>query len=129
MRLTREVIIGERRVTCRELLVGEVRDWLADLSLAESDLVGDDMWDGITLAELGRLTDLNPLEADALSPSEVQYVVDAARECNPHFFGLRARLLARGRALAQSSMPPAAPSSAPDTHASGNIPTASFSSP
>jgi hypothetical protein len=125
MRLTREVILGERRITCRELLVGEVRDWLGELPQVTADLIGDDLWEGITLAELARLTDLKPLEADALAPSEVQAVVDACRECNPHFFGLRARLLARGQALAQSSMLLAAPSSAPATPTSGTTPTAS----
>jgi hypothetical protein len=125
MRLTKEVQIGERRITARELTLAEVRAWLADLSGVAADLIGDDLFDGITLGELTRLCDLPAADAESMTPSELQFVVDACREANPHFFGLRARLLARGRALSSALTEPPAPWSEPATPASGLIPTAS----
>lgn len=125
MRITREVVLGERRISCREMLLGEVRAWLADVASSTPDLIGDELIDGITLAELARMCDLDLAAADAMSPSEIAQVAEACRECNPHFFALRARLLERGRRLSGASSAQPAPSSAPATPASGTTPIAS----
>lgn len=125
MRIVREVIIGDTRVTCRELTLAEVRGWLTNLGEAPPDLVADGLFDGLTLAELRQMCDLDAALAEGLAPSEIQRVVDACKECNPHFFGFRARLVERGRALSGASTMPPAPSSAPATPPSGPTPTAS----
>lgn len=95
-RLTRQVTCSERTVEVRELTVGEVRQWLADLDAAaeaEVDVVGEFMADGISFAELERFTDLAPAELDTLTESDVVKVVEAVKKLNPGFFRLRGRLM------------------------------------
>lgn len=94
------VTVGSRAVKVRELTVAEVRAWLqraeehADEALAEPfDLVGELLLDGLTLAEVALMTDLEVEAMELLTPSALQELVDKCREVNPHFFGLRERLL------------------------------------
>lgn len=95
MRIVREVVLGERRVSVRELTVGEIRAWLKSLAtLADGDAVDAALFSEITLFDLTRLSDLSADEIDRLTPSELRQVIDAAKEVNADFFGMRARLLA-----------------------------------
>lgn len=96
-----------RRVEVRELTIGEIRSWLAELTeqLERSfddeavnepvDLVGEHLLDDMTLDDLVRMTDLDHDGINELSQSALDQVAATARELNPRFFGMRRRLLER----------------------------------
>lgn len=100
----------------RELTVREVRDWLTGLETPPDtlDLVGEMLVEDCTLADIARMSNHTRAELDDRLPSEI---ADFARQCkaaNPHFFAMRARLLAAGaraQALLQAAGPPPAPAS------------------
>lgn len=95
----REVTVAGYPVTVREITVREVRDWLADAeqSAQRQDVISLALWEEITLADLQRMSDLSDSVADQALPSEVDKLIEAARELNPHFFGLLRRLAAAGK--------------------------------
>lgn len=92
---SREIQLGERSVIVREMTVGDVRNWLADVSAdgALVNWVDDGLMGDISLRDLARMTSLKVEEMDSWRPSELQQVIDEARELNPHFFALRGRML------------------------------------
>lgn len=94
IRETKTVVIGDRRVTVRELTVGEVRVWLNQLGSEPSELIGDALFEDISLGELYQMTDVSLSDLDNFTPSELREVVTIAKELNPDFFGMRARLTA-----------------------------------
>lgn len=92
---SREVQIGDRSVIVREMTVRDVRNWLADVSAAGPlvNWIDETLMHDISLGDLARMTSLEVDEMDAWRPSELQQVIDVARELNPHFFVLRGRML------------------------------------
>lgn len=99
MRITKQITLGDRDITVRELTVADIRAWLKSLeSPAEPDIVGAALIDGVDLADLAIMTDLPAAVIDASSPSELRAVFDACREVNADFFALRGRLEQIGRA-------------------------------
>lgn len=103
----REVNAAGRLVKVRELTVGEIRAWLRDLENVETvDLVDGGLFDAFSLSDVGRVTDLSAEEIDGMTPSEIEAVVEAAREVNENFFALRSRLAEVGRQMAANSSGP-----------------------
>ena len=102
MRQMTEVEVGERRITVRELSVGDVRVWLKELEAVPEkiDLVGEGLIDGVSLADIARMTDLKVSDMDALAPSEIAALGVACRQVNVDFFGFRDRLVRVGADLA-----------------------------
>lgn len=94
-------------VTVRELTVAEIRKWLADAQEALPDLVDNLLLRDVALPDLMHLSSLTPEQIDELTPSELQVVLDAARELNSHFFDLLAgvQTLAKQMRSAASSEP------------------------
>ena len=94
MRITREVMIGDRTVTVKELTTGEIRVWMAGLEaqLATPDLVGLLLIDGVSLADLKVMSDLDDAGLEDLTPSEIQSLLAAAKEVNADFFRMRERI-------------------------------------
>lgn len=97
MRLIQEVKLDGLTVTVRELLVADLRAMMREAEQAfagegEFDLIGHFLFDEVRLAELKAMTDLTDAQIDGLAPSELQKVIDACREVNQAFFGMRARL-------------------------------------
>lgn len=102
MRRIKEIQLDGRTVTVRELTVAEVRLWLKELDqLREGpiDLVSEGIMADASLGDVTRMTDLSPEELDEMPPSQIEAVVTACREINPHFFRLRDRLLEAARAM------------------------------
>lgn len=98
-RLTREVVVEglNRRVQVRELDVSEIRAHLNALGrvpddLAEFDLPGAMLFPEVSFDDLRAMSDLTDAELGLLAPSELRPVLDAVKEVNPDFFGMRARL-------------------------------------
>lgn len=109
MRQEKQIEIGGRTVTVRELTVAEIRAWLRGLDQAEAggrmqDLVDLALMDDVSLSDIERMTNLRMDEIEEFTPSEIEAVVAVCREVNPRFFGLqdRLRMVARrvaGRAI------------------------------
>lgn len=110
--VTRTIVLGEGgeaplAVTVRELTVAEIRTWMADAQEASPDLVSNLLLRGVSLADLAHLSSLTPAQIDSLAPSQLQAVLDVAKEVNTHFFALLAAVgtLARQMQSAASNGP------------------------
>lgn len=90
---SKELLIGELPVVCRELTVMQVRKWLEEAgSLSTMDIVSSALFADCSIDDIVRMTDLTPDKIDALRPSQVEAVIAVCKELNPHFFGLLGRL-------------------------------------
>jgi hypothetical protein len=91
---TREVVIDDQAIICRELTVMQIRQWLQDTGQPTNlDVVSEALFRDCSLADLKRMTDLSDDVIDRLKPSQVQKVIDVCKELNPHFFALLSRLV------------------------------------
>jgi hypothetical protein len=93
----KSVTLGERIFTVRELTVAEMDDWFAWLEGLDEhseplDVIGGTVLGDISLRELGRLCDCDPALLRVYTPTELQALVEAAREVCPYFFETRAKL-------------------------------------
>lgn len=81
-------------VTVRELTVGEMRQWLAKIEEVETepDLLGETLFEDITLSDIELMSDLSSEQIDALSQSDLRAVADLVKKVNPSFFGMRVRI-------------------------------------
>lgn len=101
MRIVKTLTLGERSVEVRELVVADIRAWLAGLETAQADqtdILDATLFDEFSLADLVRMTSLTTADMEALSPSELRQVFDAVKAVNADFFAMRARLMDLGRA-------------------------------
>ena len=110
--VNRIVVLGEGSdaplaVTVRELTVAEIRAWIAESQEASPDLVNNLLLRDVALEDLTHLSSLTAEQIDQLAPSQLQEVLDVAREVNTHFFVLLAAVgtLARQMQSAASSGP------------------------
>lgn len=93
MRITREVKLGDRTVTVKELTVAEVRAWLKDAEAApEQDPVAALLIEGMSFADIARMCDLGVEQMSEREPSAVQTLAQACREMNAVFFAMLARV-------------------------------------
>lgn len=108
MAATRQVQVGSLTVTVRELTVGEVRDWLASIESGEAlvDAAGEYVFDDASVQDLARMCDLPVPGFDAFAPSEIEPIRQAARDLNPHFFGLRAAVAAAQKSIVRRLLSP-----------------------
>lgn len=134
MSATKQVDLYGRVVTVRELTVGDVRDWLATIESGkqEIDVVGEFLFEDCTVDDLVRMSDM-PREAfDALTPSQISPIREAARDLNPSFFRARAAVAAAQASIVRQLLLPVAsnatrsPSSPMDIQGSGTTPGASI---
>ena len=90
---SKELMIGDLSVICRELTVLQVRKWLADAGGSASlDIVSSALFADCSIDDLLRMTDLTTEAVDQMRPSQVDAVIATCKELNPHFFGLLGRL-------------------------------------
>ncbi|MCG3130191.1 MAG: hypothetical protein FLDDKLPJ_00940 [Phycisphaerae bacterium] len=94
MRVEKKLTLGERNVTVKELTVAEVRAWMESEQRREEkgDLLRDMLIDGVSFADMARMSDLSIEEMEQLLPSELQQLADACAEANRVFFNLCARV-------------------------------------
>jgi predicted flavoprotein YhiN len=101
--LTKKLEMAGTEVTARELTTLEVRNWLKELRDAEEFSVVDEMLfsdEGVSTADLLRMSDATKDLIDSLPPSEIVQLAKAVKEVNPHFFAMRQRLITLNQALA-----------------------------
>ena len=114
MRREKQLDLAGQAVTVRELTVGEVRAWLADAEGQAQrdadgmpDIVGLLLLEDCTFGDLKRMSDVSDGQLNDLTGSDLRVLVDACKDLNPGFFGLRARLTALGMASLESQAAPA----------------------
>lgn len=114
MRREKQLDLAGQTVTVRELTVGEVRAWLADAEAQVQrdvdgmpDIVGLWLLDECSFGDLKRMSDISDERLNDLTDSDLRALVDACKDLNPGFFGLRARLTALGAASLESPAAPA----------------------
>lgn len=90
---SKELLVGDLSVICRELTVLQVRKWLEDASQpAGMDTVSAVLFKDCSIDDIVRMTDLSEAAIDQLRPSQVEAIIATCKELNPHFFGLLERL-------------------------------------
>ena len=106
MRVIREVKIGERAVSVKELTLGEIRGWLRESSSPAGDVVDATLFEDFDAQDLCVMTSLKGAELDALTPTECRELAAACREVNADFFAMRQRVVAMGRQLLSAASNP-----------------------
>lgn len=100
IRILRDAQIADVDYQVRELTVGEIRAWVADVSA--HDAVDVFLLEDALVSDIGRCTSLTPVQIDRLTPSECAEVLKLVREVNRDFFRLRSRLVGSLTSLAGS---------------------------
>jgi len=113
MHQEKQIEIGGRTVTVRELTVAEIRNWLRSLDQAESgsaaqDLVDLALMDDVSLSDVARMTNLTSEEMEQLTPSQIETVLVVCREVNLRFFALQEKLRTVARRVAHRAVGAAA---------------------
>lgn len=94
------IALGGREVTVRELTVGEVRAWVAEIESGVTvDVIGSMVFEDCALADLVRMSDMTVTEMDGLGQSDLAALRDKCRALNPHFFKVREALQRVSRAM------------------------------
>lgn len=88
-------------ITVRELTVGEVRNWLKAIETLDVDIAGDLLFEDFALRDFEVMTDASAATIEAMTPSQLMQLMEACREVNGSFFGMRDRLMKLGMSLGQ----------------------------
>lgn len=100
--MTKQVFTDNTSYIVRELTIAEVKNWLEGFQIGrECDLVNELAADGIALPDLAMMCDNTVAHFDSLTGRELQAVVDAAREVNPHFFRVLAAVKQAAETIAR----------------------------
>lgn len=91
MPATRTITIGVLSVTVRELTVAEVRELLITAPRS-ADPLRALAFDDFGIDDLALLSDASAEDLELFAPSDLQPLVYACKELNPHFFRPRAAL-------------------------------------
>lgn len=89
-----KVAVASKEITVNELTVAQVRELINEAAGGESDVVNATLIEGVDFNQLLKMTDLTANELDAMTPSQIQQVADAAKKVNRHFFTLWGRIMA-----------------------------------
>lgn len=114
-----EIETEHRTVTVHELTVSQMREYLAQAETQRQvmiDPIIDLLFEDCSLRDVVAMSDLDLADFDAMTPAEIQQVIDACRDINPHFFGMARRSRELIERLASQTLTAASLSSpAPDT--------------
>ena len=97
--MTKVIQLGDQEVTVRELAVWEVRNWIASLSGQEVDLVDELLIDGVQLSAVRLMAGISKEDMEQMMPSELDKIVDAAKQVNFRFFTMVDRVVAASRSI------------------------------
>jgi hypothetical protein len=95
--MTKEVVLGERVYTVRELTVLEIRNWIGGLDANSVDVVDEMLLEGVPLSIVREAAGIARDEMDGLVPSEVEKLKDAVKAANPHFLAMIGRVMVASR--------------------------------
>ena len=100
--MSRQVFTDNTTYTVRCLTIADVKKWLEGFQIGrECDLVDELAADGVSLPDLAMMCDNTVADFDCLTGRELQAVVDAAREVNPHFFRVLASVKQAAEVIAR----------------------------
>lgn len=86
--LVKVVSVAGRELVVRELTAAELRRWISESGEAPFDLINEKLLKTpLSFLAAASGTSLEELQ-DLLPDTELKQIEDAARECNPSFFGL-----------------------------------------
>ena len=107
-----KVEVDGRVADVRELSIAEIRTWFNDWisfgkqiqsGTKEVDALGELLFQGIALRELGYMTNLSAQQIESLSPSAMAKLIEAIKEVNPDWYQVRTMMKAMGeKALAEN---------------------------
>ena len=98
---TKKVEVAGVQVTARELSVEEIYHWFskaesrmnsATESKEKPDSVAALLFESVTYDDLEVITDITQTLWKSAYPSEIEVLIEAVKEINPHFFAMRARM-------------------------------------
>ena len=90
------VTINGRDITVREFSISEIRAWFKALTSqtpGNVDLIGELLFDDISMRELLLLTDVNPVTLESISPSTLAPLIDAVIAANQHWVACRRKIV------------------------------------
>lgn len=95
------------QVTVKELTVAEVRAWLKEFEDEKpvADLACDALFEECSLTDLVRMSDQGLAALTQMTESQIAQIIAAAKELNPRFFAMRARLYAAAERVLQRGLP------------------------
>lgn len=101
MQAARVFDLNGRQVVIRELTLGEIRAWLADVADQSQggDLIDALLFEDFDPAALVKMTALSAADLDGYAPSDLRRLAEACREVNRDFFAMRERMVQAQRAL------------------------------
>ena len=95
--LSKTVTIDGRDYVVRELLVWEIRNWINTLSANSVDLIDELLIENVQLSAVRQLASLSTEDFEQMPPSELEKIVDAAKQVNHRFFSMVDRVVAASR--------------------------------
>jgi hypothetical protein len=100
--MTKDVTVDGRVYTVRELAVWEIRNWIQNLQGADLDLIDELLIEGIQLSAVREMAGISKEDFDAMTPSELDKIVDVAKQVNLRFFAMVDRVVAASKSARQS---------------------------
>lgn len=97
--ITKILQIDGREITVRELAVWEIRNWIGGLDGKEIDLVDELLIEGVQLSAVRLMAGISKEDMEQMMPSDLDKVVDAAKQVNHRFFSMVDRVVAASRQI------------------------------
>lgn len=97
--MTKVVQIDGREITVRELAVWEIRNWIGSLDAQNVDLVDELLIDGVQLSAIRLMAGISKEDMEQMMPSDLDKVVDIAKQVNNRFFSMVDRVVAASRQI------------------------------
>ncbi len=86
--LTKTITVGGQEITVREVSVGEIRAWMKELELEDTDVMDVALTQGYHMSAVRLITGLSRDQLDEMLPSERRVVAQECEKVNGDFFGL-----------------------------------------
>ncbi len=92
--MTKTITIGGQEITIREVSVGEIRAWMKELELSETDVMDVALHKGWHMGAVRMITGLSREQLDEFLPSERRLIAQTCEAVNGDFFDLIRMVLA-----------------------------------
>lgn len=86
--LTKTITVGGQEVTIREVSVADIRVWMKELELEETDVMDVALLKGTHMSAVRLCTGLSKEQLDEFLPSERRVIADTCKAVNGDFFDL-----------------------------------------
>ncbi|MCU0839976.1 MAG: hypothetical protein MUE49_14840 [Rhodospirillales bacterium] len=86
--LTKTITVAGQEITVREVSVGEIRAWLKEIELEDTDVMDVALQKGWHMSAVRLITGLSRDQLDEFLPSERRVIAQTAEAVNGDFFDL-----------------------------------------